>query len=144
MKENVKQLKDIYDMEYYLENKCYCPGEIYSFDGFFFQIFDKEDKCEVIGKRGKDNILTNGDYSLICVLAEHDDYVQLLNICVNEETGEIEDIIRVDPTENNIKLVKEVIKNNKTNLKFDEFKKGETAKKLNEILKLSNGLVMID
>ena len=128
MKENVKQLKDIYDMEYYLENKCYCPGEIYSFDGFFFQIFDKEDKCELIGKRGKDNILTNGDYGLICVLAEHNDYVQLLNICVNEETGEIGDIIRVDPTENNIKLVKEVIKNNKTNLKFDEFKKGEIVK----------------
>ena len=63
MKENVKQLKDIYDMEYYLEHECYCQGEIYSFDGFFYQIFDKDDKCELIGKRGKDNILANGDYS---------------------------------------------------------------------------------
>lgn len=144
MKENIKQLKDIYDMEYYLTHECYCPGEIYSFDGFFFQIFDKDDKCELIGKRGKDNILTNGDYSLICVIAEHDDYTQLLNICVNEETGKIGDIVRVDPTENNIKLVKEIIKNNKTDLKWDEFEEGKTAKSLDEILTLSNGLVMID
>ncbi|MCQ2978253.1 MAG: hypothetical protein MJ245_00450 [Clostridia bacterium] len=143
MKE-IKQLKDIYDMEYYLQNECYCPGEIYSFDGFFYQIFDKEDKCEFIGKRGNDNILTNGDYSLICVVAEHKDYTQLLMVCANEDTGKIGDIIRVDPTENNIKLVKEVIENNKTDLKFDEYKKGETKKQLDEIMKLSNGLVMID
>ncbi len=143
MKE-IKQLKDIYDMEYYLQYKCYCPGEIYSFDGFFYQIFDKEDGCIVIGERGKDNILTNGDYSLVCVLAEHEQNTQLLMISVNEDTGKIGGILRVDPTLNNIKLVKDIIKNNKTDLKFDEINQGEAKKALDEIMKLSNGLVMVD
>ncbi len=144
MKENIKQLKDIYDMEYYLQYECYCPGEIYSFDRFFFRVFDKNDKCEFIGKADKNNILTNGNYSVIFVIAEHEDGAQLLIIAVNEEAEKIGDIVRVDPTENNIKLVKEVIENNKTNLKWDEFKEGETEKHLKELLKLSNGLVMVD
>ena len=28
------KLKDILNMEEYLKNECYCPGEIYSVDGF--------------------------------------------------------------------------------------------------------------
>jgi hypothetical protein len=28
------KLKDILDMEEYLKNRCYCPGEIYSADGY--------------------------------------------------------------------------------------------------------------
>ena len=41
-----KKLKDILDMEYYLEHECYCPGEIYSFDGFFKRkiVYEKRNK----------------------------------------------------------------------------------------------------
>ena len=137
-----KKLKDILDMEYYLEHECYCPGEIYSFDGFFFMMFDKEDECEYIGEIGKECILTNNDYSLMAVISQHEDErPQLLMIC--HKANKIGDIVRVDATENNIKLIKEIIKNNKTDLKWDEFVKGSTEKGLREIMSMADA-IMID
>lgn len=144
---NVKQLKDIPDMERYLKEDCYCPGEIYSSDRFFFRIFHAEDECELIGQASKDNNLTNGNYYINAVISSgsnETDSAQLLLIMVEDLTDKIGDIIRFDATENNIELIKEVIKNNKTERKFDEFKKGETKRNLKQILELSNGLVMID
>ena len=137
-----KKLKDILDMEYYLEHECYCPGEIYSFDGFFFMIFDKEDECEYIGEIGKECVLTNNDYSLIAVISQHEDArPQLLMIC--HKDNKIGDIVRVDATENNIKLIKEIIKNNKSDLRWDEFVKGSTEKGLREIMSMADA-IMID
>lgn len=139
----IEKLKDINDMERYLKEDCYCPGEIYSFDGFFFQVFQGEDKCKYIGQRGKDCILTNGNYELLCVVAQNENDTQLLMICINADTKKIGDIVRVDATENNIKLVKEVIKNNKTDLRWDEYVKGSTEKGLREIMSIADG-IMID
>lgn len=138
----INKLKDINDMERYLREDCYCPGEIYSFDGFFFQVFDKEDKCEYIGKRGKDCVLTNGNYELLCVIAQNKNDTQLLMICIDEETQKIGDIVRVDATENNIKLVKEIIEKNQTDLKWDEYEKGSTAKGLKEIMKYADAILI--
>ena len=142
MEEKINKLKDIKDMERYLKEDCYCPGEIYSFDGFFYQIFDKEDKCEYIGHRGKDNILTNGNYELMCVVAEHKENIQLLMICIDESTKKIGDIVRVDATENNIKLVKEIIEKNKTDLKWNEYEKGATIKGLTEIMSIADAIII--
>ena len=137
-----KQLKDILDMEYYLQNECYCPGEIYSFDGFFYQIFDKEDECEYIGEVGKECVLTNFDYSLIAVVCQQaDKKPKLLMIC--HKDNKIGDIVRVDATENNIKLIKEIIKNNKSNLKWNEYEEGSTAKALKEVMSIADA-IMID
>ncbi len=47
---NIKKLKDIKDMERYLKEDCYCPGEIYGPDGFFFQIFTIDHDCEYTTK----------------------------------------------------------------------------------------------
>ena len=52
------------------------------------------------------------------------------------------DIVRFDATENNIKLIKEVIKNNKTDLKFNEYKEGETEKSLEKIFKLADAIMI--
>ena len=139
----IEKLKDIYDMERYLKEDCYCPGEIYSFDGFFFQVFQGEDKCEYIGQRGTDCILTIGNYELLCVVAQNERDTQLLMICIDADTKKIGDIVRVDATENNIKLVKEVIKNNKTDLRWDEYVKGSTEKGLREIMSMADA-IMID
>lgn len=48
---DIKKLKDLYNMEEYLDKECYCPGEIYSFDGFFFQIFKADQDCKYLGQR---------------------------------------------------------------------------------------------
>jgi hypothetical protein len=34
------KLKDIADMEDYLENRCYCPYEIYDMTGFFLTVLN--------------------------------------------------------------------------------------------------------
>ena len=41
------QIKDLHsDIARYLENDCYCPNEIYSSDGFFYQIFKADEECK--------------------------------------------------------------------------------------------------
>ena len=42
------KLKDIADMEDYLENRCYCPHEIYDISGFFFNCFEPDVECELL------------------------------------------------------------------------------------------------
>lgn len=59
------------------------------------------------------------------------------------EEDKIKDIIRFDATENNINLIKEVIKNNKTNLKFNEYEEGRTEKSLEKILNIADA-IMVD
>ena len=44
------KLKDIADMEDYLENRCYCPYEIYDMTGFFFNCFEPEVECELLAE----------------------------------------------------------------------------------------------
>ena len=48
------KLKDIADMKEYLENRCYCPYEIYDLTGFFFNCFEPDVECELLaeGERG--------------------------------------------------------------------------------------------
>ena len=48
------KLKDIADMNDYLENRCYCPYEIYDMTGFFYELFYPETECTVLvsGSRG--------------------------------------------------------------------------------------------
>lgn len=47
-------LKEIHkDMSRYLKEDCYCPNEIYSADGFFFQYFYEDEECELLGDAKK-------------------------------------------------------------------------------------------
>lgn len=134
------KLKDILDMEEYLENRCYCPGEIYSGDGFFFQIFKSDSDCKIIGERNDDK------YNFIAVISTpsgENQKAQILIIWRNKELTMIEDAIRYDATENNIKLVKEIIAGKKDKGDFDEYEKGSTAKALKEVFSIADA-IMID
>ena len=115
-------------------------GEIYSVGGFFYQIFKPEFEYEEIGKcELADNYLSK--FPFIAVISKSTyDVVQLLLIIHNNE--KIIDIVRFDATENNIRLLKEVIKNNKTELKFDEYEKGKTVKSLKEILNIADAIII--
>lgn len=134
------KLKDILDMEEYLKERCYCPGEIYSIDGFFYQVFRANADCYEIGRcELENNKISKVPY--IAVIANSTDEIsQLLIIMHNRK--KIIDIVRFDATENNIKLIKEVIKNNKTDLKFNEYKEGETEKSLEKIFKLADAIMI--
>ena len=135
------KLKDIFNMEEYLKNECYCPGEIYSIDGFFYQIFRSEAECETITESKEyDNFLSKIPCKV--VLAKNtEEILQILIIMYEEE--KIKDIIRFDATENNIKLVKEGITKGKTDLKFNEYEEGKTAKSIKEMLEIADA-IMID
>ena len=54
------KIKDLHkDIERYLLNDCYCPHEVYSFDGFFYQLFYEDQECEKLGENKNDTQFRN-------------------------------------------------------------------------------------
>lgn len=128
-------LRDVHnDMERYLEYDCYCPGEIYDTSGFFFQVFKPEDECKEIS-RGAD--YRNTKDTVITVVCKD----QLINFWVRED--KITGAERYDATKNNIRIMPLAIAGKLSpEDKLDEFKPGETAKSLNEILSMVDAVLM--
>lgn len=130
-----KRLKDILNMEDYLQNRCYCPNEIYSADGFFYQLFDKNEDCKYLGEE-------SSKYNFIAVITKDtESVVQILLIFRTDDLKEIVDVIKYDATENNIKLVKDLINRKIDKAKFDEYEKGKTKKALEDIIKFSDAIM---
>ncbi len=137
------KLKDILDMEEYLKSRCYCPGEIYSDDGFFYQMFEATSECKVIGER---NDSVHNFMAVISTPKSFNDKeadAQIIIIFRNKELTMVSDCVRYDATDNNIKLVKEIIACKKDRGDFDEYEKGSTAKSLKEIFSIADA-IMID
>lgn len=140
------KIKELHkDIERYLLNDCYCPHEVYSFDGFCYQLFYEDQECEKIGDKYE------GNCGVVACVAhpfnEVGPHPQVVLFTIRDD--KVIDAIRYDATENNIKMTKIFIeKGNKgldeCGMKFNEFEPGATAKSLKEILSLSNGLVMVD
>ena len=87
----------------------------------------------------KNNILSKLPF--IAVISNStDDITQLLIIMYEKE--KIVDIVRFDATENNIKLIKEIIEKRKTSLKFNEYEKGKTKRDLDEIFKVVDAIMI--
>lgn len=130
------KLKDLNkDIERFLIEDCYCPNEFYSFDGFGYMLFDKDTDVEFLGEN--ENLIA-------CIEKKSEKENQVLILF--KEADIIVDNLRFDATDNNIEITKQHLLVDKTlgSYNFDEFKKGETSKMLNEILSLSNGIVIQD
>lgn len=127
----INKLGDIKDMERYLQEDCYCPGEIYSPDGFFFEIFNVDDDCKVIEENeGKIAVVVRDQ----AIIFWRD----------GDVPGRIIAAQRIDATENNIGILKSVVRGEKPDgRKIDEFKPGSTKKALNEVMSIADA-VMID
>ncbi len=119
------------DIERYLEHDCYCPGEIYSFDGFFYLVFNPDEECIKLGET---------DCAIYCVSRD-----QVLCFYKDDSKQKIEDSLRYDATENNLKITKEIIKNNICggSFYFDCFKPEEKNKQLEKVLTMCDAF-MID
>jgi len=128
-------LRDVHkDMERYLEYDCYCPGEIYDASGFFFQVFKPEDECKEIS-RGAD--YRDPEDTVITVVCKN----QLINFWVRED--KITGAERYDATENNIRIMPLAIAGKLSpEDRLNEFKPGEIAKSLNEILSMADAVLM--
>lgn len=126
------------DMERYLQEDCYCPGEIYDTSGFFFQIFKADDTCEVFAK-------SEGMTALVATSSMSDNCEPQAILFWHDEPGEPERIIaaqRVDATENNIGIIFGIVHGIEPDgRKIDEFKKGSQAKALGEILSIADMVI---
>lgn len=134
-------LKEVHkDIERYLKEDCYCPNEIYDTSGFFYQIFKADDECFVLGtaKGSHNNYWAYGYDGLYAICKD-----QILEFTIQK--GKVVDALRMDATENNIKLFKEIIKTGKVpeGAKLDKFENNHTDRDLKELLSLCN-CVMVD
>ena len=130
----IKRLGDIPDMERYLAEDCYCPGEIYDISGFFFEIFKADDECVMIAEsEGMTAVVAKSSFENSkpqAIMFWHDD---------DDMPGRIIAAQRVDATENNIDILRTIVHGGKPDgRKIDEFEPGSTAKTLNDMLSISN------
>lgn len=130
------KLKDIKDMERYLAEDCYCPGEIYGPDGFFFQVYAPDDKCSVI---------VENDEHVLLVANLDSDSPQAIFVWRDGDDGHIIDTERVDATENNVRLLTTIAKGGELGPddRLDEYEPGSTAMALKEVMSIADA-VMVD
>ena len=131
----IMKLGDIHDMERYLSEDCYCPGEIYDISGFFFEIFEADDECALIAEsEGMTAVVAKSSMSdnlkPQAIMFWHDD---------DDMPGRIIAAQRIDATENNIGILRSIVNGEKPDeRKIDEFDPGSTAKSLKELARISN------
>lgn len=121
------QLKDIANMEDFLYNDCYCPGEIYDSSGFFFQVFEAEEPCKLLIRGSyKDNNIT----AVICKN-------QIICFWI-ENNKKITDAVRYDATDNNIAEIVALLSGKKQKIRIDEFEEGKTMSDINKIMSIAD------
>lgn len=131
------KLQDIADMKDYLENRCYCPHEIYDMSGFFFQLFKPDTECAVFaeGERG----VIHGTF----VFAKEDDSRSKLQIIYIEHTNNVVDsCIRLDATKNNVEQILKFMRGEIDKMSIDEYDDTKTEESLNEIFSLADAIMM--
>lgn len=139
------KIKELHkDIERYLLNDCYCAHEVYSFDGFGYQLFYEDQECEKIGDKYEEN---SGVVACIAhPFNEESRKPQVVLFTVEDD--KVVDAIRFDATDNNIEMTKIFIEKGVEGIKasgkkFDEFEPGAMAKSLKDILSIADA-IMID
>lgn len=121
------------DLERYLAEDCYCPGEIYDISGFFFKVYNGDEECIEIN-RGVDY----RDPNKMVLTVECGD--QIINFWVKD--NRIIDAERYDATENNIRIMPLIIAGTLPSGEgLNEFRPGETKKNLNEIFSIADAII---
>lgn len=134
------KIKELHpDIERYLLHDCYCPHEVYSSDGFCYQLFYEDQECEKIGE--------NKDY--VCCIAhpnrDENAKPQIVFFYIDDER--CFDSIRYDATQNNIEMAKILFEKGFDVLKasgrrFNEYEEGATAKSLKQILSIADAVII--
>ena len=133
------------DIERYLLEDCYCPHEIYSFDGFYYQLFYEDQDCVKLGELVTEN--KQGSIIASIALPNHatEGNHEVVLFFIN--AGVVVDALRYDATENNIEHTKFILNSgveafNKSGRKFDEYIPGNTAKSLAQILSIADAIII--
>lgn len=105
------KIKELHkDIERYLNEDCYCPNEVYSLDGLFYQNYYSEQDCKLLGKREE----------LIACLAHpsNDEKEEETVVLFFIKDGKCYDSTWYDATENNLKITKDILENGINGRKF--------------------------
>lgn len=131
------RLKEIANMEHYLERECYCPGEIYDMTGFFCQVFDPDTECRLLcsGSRGA----IHGKF--VIATANEKSNPQIIYIEIENE--KVSSCIRLDATKHNIEEILRFMDGRIEKMAFDEFNGHDSQKDVGEIMKYADA-IMID
>ena len=122
-------LRDIPDFEDYLENRCYCPHEIYDDSGFFFNLFYPDQECISLGQYDA----YGGTFKYVIADNEYG-VAQILAIYIEGE--KVVDCVRFDATENNIEQVKQREAGKIKYITIDEYPNTNLGKSLDELFNL--------
>lgn len=132
------KLKDIADMENYLENRCYCPHEIYDMTGFFFNCFSPDVECELLaeGERGA----IHGTFVIAKSSQFNESSLQI--VYIEHKDGYVESCIRLDATENNKEQILKFLNDEIEKMNIDEYPDTKTEETLKEIFSISDAVCM--
>lgn len=140
------KFKDIPDMERYLQEDCYCPGEIYDTSGFFYQIYEPDSYCTLVEEFDNKMVILAQPWNFKNSTDDVSSNVQAILIWTDDPDypGKIIECVRVDATENNISILKDIIHGKKPDgRKIDEFNPGSINNNMKKILDISD-IIMIN
>lgn len=132
------KLKDIADMEDYLEDRCYCPHEIYDLSGFFYELFYPDTECTLLisGSMGK----IHGTF-VVAKPKKHVGYEPKEQIIYIEITDNmVDDCVRLDNTQNNREQIQKFMNGEIDVMSFDEYEAGSTQKNIDEIMSVADAI----
>lgn len=129
-------LKDVHkDVERYLAEDCYCPNEVYSVDGFFYQLVFADASCVVIG-----TFLSNGGQVTLVITAsgEKHDHLILLNIWHTSER--VTSMERYEYSEHNLDQILRYFKGEISKVRLSE--EEELEKSVSDMLKHADAIMI--
>lgn len=129
------KLKDIADMEDYLNDRCYCPGEIYDMTGFFYQVFTPDTECTRLCKGSRGSV--HGEF----VIAQANDKTEPQIIYIETDDDKVIDCIRIDATEHNVVQILFFLSGKIEKMCFDEYTDTNTVESLNNILTIADAII---
>ena len=132
--QKMQKLKDLHkDIERYLNEDCYCPNEVYSADGFFYQLVYADADAELLGTyhKGNENVLLVATYN-------SDKEPILLNIWYEDE--KVISMERYELTENNIREIKAFWKGEKEKVHLSEADK--IKEDLQKIMSIADAVIV--
>lgn len=128
--------KDVHkDIERYLEQDCYCPNEIYSVDGFFYQLVFADAECKVI------STYPSGDGQVTLVITasgEKHDHLILLNIWHTSER--VTSMERYEYSEHNLDQILRYFKGEISKVRLSE--EEELEKSVSDMLKYADAIMI--
>jgi len=128
------KLKDIADMEEYLENRCYCPYEIYDMTGFFFNCFEPDVECELLAEGERGSI--HGTFVMAKPSRSNEGSLQI--IYIEHKDGHVDSCTRIDATENNKEQILKFLNGEIEQMHFDEYTGTKTEESLKEIFSIAD------